>query len=75
MNKLSEMSAIQVIELATFWSKHCDKKHDPFCSSALVCLEDAKNLYFNGENPEYVKNRALDSLKYSIGILHSEYPR
>lgn len=73
MNKLNEMSAIQVIELASFWAKHCDTTK--MRSSAVVCLEDAKTLYFNGEKAEYVKNRAMDSLKYSIGILHSEFPR
>lgn len=43
-------------------------------SSARLCLADAISLYDNGDY-QYAKNRALDSLRYSIGILHPDYKK
>ena len=41
-------------------------------SSARVCLLDANHLFDRGLI-DYAKKRALDSLKYSVGILHQDY--
>lgn len=41
-------------------------------SSARVCLSDANHLFDRGLL-DYAKKRALESLKYSIGILHQDY--
>lgn len=43
-------------------------------SSARVCLEDAISLYDAGEY-EAAKKRAIDSLRYSVGIFHADYKR
>ena len=43
-------------------------------SSARFCLEDAVNLY-NKANSEHAKKRALDSLRYSVGIFHADYKK
>ena len=43
-------------------------------SSARVCLSDAIHLFDRGL-VDYAKKRALDSLKYSIGILHADYKK
>ena len=43
-------------------------------SSARFCLEDAVNLY-NKANFEHAKKRALDSLRYSVGIFHADYKK
>lgn len=43
-------------------------------SSAEMCLTDAIALYENGDYGS-AKRRALDSLKYSVGILHADYKR
>lgn len=41
-------------------------------SSARLCLSDANHLFDRGLL-DYAKKRALESLKYSIGILHQDY--
>lgn len=43
-------------------------------SSARLCLADAISLYDKGDT-EYAKKRALESLRYSIGILHPDYKK
>ena len=43
-------------------------------SSARLCLEDAVNLY-NKADFEHAKKRAIDSLRYSVGIFHSDYKK
>jgi hypothetical protein len=43
-------------------------------ASARVCLADANHLYDRGFL-DYAKKRALESLKYSIGILHKDYQK
>lgn len=43
-------------------------------SSARVCLSDANHLFDRGLI-DYAKKRALDSLKYSVGILHQDYKK
>lgn len=43
-------------------------------SSARLCLNDAVALFNNG-NLEVAKNRALQSLRYSVGIFHSAYKK
>jgi hypothetical protein len=43
-------------------------------SSARVCLSDANHLFDRGLI-DYAKKRALDSLKYSVGILHKDYKK
>lgn len=41
-------------------------------SSAGLCLQDAEGLLFKGDL-EYAKMRAIDSLRYSVGVFHSDY--
>ena len=43
-------------------------------SSARLCLEDAVNLY-NKADFEHAKKRAIDSLRYSVGIFHADYKK
>jgi hypothetical protein len=43
-------------------------------SSARLCLSDANHLFDRGLL-DYAKKRALESLKYSIGILHKDYQK
>jgi hypothetical protein len=43
-------------------------------SSARLCLSDANHLFDRGLI-DYAKKRALDSLKYSVGILHQDYKK
>ena len=43
-------------------------------SSARLCLADAIALRDAGDY-EHAKKRALDSLSYSIGILHADYAK
>jgi len=43
-------------------------------SSARVCLSDANHLFDRGLI-DYAKKRALDSLKYSVGIFHKDYQK
>lgn len=43
-------------------------------SSAALCLDDAINNMLAG-NLEGARRRAIDSLKYSVGILHADYRR
>ena len=43
-------------------------------SSARLCLADAIRLEYDGDLDRAAK-RALDSLRYSIGILHRDYAR
>lgn len=63
------MSVSQVIVLAR---KHV--RTGPMQSSAELCLTDAIRLYENGKLPE-ARKRALKSLAYSVGILHTDYQR
>lgn len=62
------MTTDQILALAR---KYLGTK-DSMESSARLCLQDAINLMNKGELT-YARNRALDSLRYSIGILHSDY--
>jgi hypothetical protein len=41
-------------------------------TSARLCLHDAVNLKNKGDMT-YCRKRALDSLRFSIGILHQDY--
>ena len=43
-------------------------------SSARLCLEDAVNLYDRADF-EPAKKRAIDSLRYSVGIFHADYKK
>ena len=43
-------------------------------SSARLCLEDAVNLY-NKADFKHAKKRAIDSLRYSVGIFHADYKK
>lgn len=61
------MSAQNVIRLAR---KHLGS--GAMESSARLALADAVALYDQGE-VDYAKVRALKSLAYSVGILHTDY--
>jgi hypothetical protein len=41
-------------------------------SSARLCLSDANHLFDRGLI-DYAKKRALDSLRFSVGIFHQDY--
>jgi hypothetical protein len=43
-------------------------------SSARLCLEDAINLRDSGKY-DYAAKRAIDSLKYSVGVFHADYKK
>lgn len=45
-----------------------------FESPARQCLDDAKTLFKNG-NRNGAKRRAIDSLRYSVGVYHRAYQR
>lgn len=40
--------------------------------NALLCIEDANKLLEKGQHKQAVK-RAMDSLRYSVGIFHNDY--
>jgi hypothetical protein len=61
------MTIEKILDLA---KKHSNK--GIMSSSAVVSLMDAKHLYERGLI-DYAKKRALDSLKYSVGIFHQDY--
>lgn len=46
----------------------------PMASSARLALQDAIALEEKGELV-YAKRRALESLRYSVGIFHADYVR
>lgn len=58
------MNANQTIILA--------RKHVGTNSSARLCLSDAIRCYEDGLL-DAAKNRALDSLKHSVGVFHPDY--
>jgi hypothetical protein len=43
-------------------------------SSARLCLSDANHLFDRGLL-DYAKKRALDSLRFSVGIFHQDYKK
>lgn len=50
------------------------RKHVGTDSSARLCLSDAIRCYEDGLL-DAAKNRALDSLKHSVGVFHKDYQR
>jgi hypothetical protein len=87
MNIRNDMTTQELIDLATKYAQNGAAMQ----SSAELCLKEAKELYAmavsepNTKSPfikarkvEFMvsaRGRAIDSLKYSIGILHAEFPR
>lgn len=65
------MSTSEVIELAARRAVETSKGMQ---SSAALALSDARRLAGQG-NLRDARNRALDSLRYSVGILHEDYAR
>lgn len=65
------MSTSEVIELAARRAVETSKGMQ---SSAVLALADARRLAGQG-NLRDARNRALDSLRYSVGILHEDYAR
>ena len=63
------MQSLQVLKLAR---KHIGK--GDMESSARLSLSDANHLYDRGLL-DYAKKRALDSLKYSVGVFHADYKK
>jgi hypothetical protein len=63
------MHTTKVIHLAR---KHIGK--GDMESSARVSLSDAMHLYERGLL-DYAKSRALNSLKYSVGVFHADYKK
>lgn len=63
------MNTSDVIALA---HKHLGKGYKP--SSAVLCLDDALTLRERGDL-HAAKKRALDSLRYSVGVFHADYKR
>ncbi|BAU40154.1 hypothetical protein [Ralstonia phage RSP15] len=43
-------------------------------TSAAICLQDAKSMIERGFD-NYARVRALDSLKHSVGVFHSDYKK
>lgn len=48
------------------------KENSAMQSSALLCLQDAIKLINEGKY-DYALNRAIESLKYSVGIFGKDY--
>lgn len=65
------MTTSEVIELA---ARHALATSKGMRSSAMLALTDARNMAGQG-NLRDARNRALDSLRYSVGILHADYAR
>jgi hypothetical protein len=65
------MSVSQVIELAR---KHVHNGA-AMQTSAELCLQDAIDCFNAGDEYGAAYHRALKSLGYSVGILHSDYQR
>ena len=63
----AEVVATQAIELAARCSTWGE-----MASSAALCLDDAVSLTNRGEHA-YAYQRALDSLRYSVGIFGESY--
>lgn len=66
------MSTSEVIELAA--RHHALTASQGMRPSATLALADARRLAGQG-NLRDARNRALDSLRYSVGILHEDYAR
>ena len=67
-------SSFTFAEAYTVLLLHLARKHaeDTKQSSALLCLADAETLYARGELVQ-ARQRALESLKYSVGVFHPDY--
>ena len=63
------MQSLQILKLAR---KHIGT--GDMESSARLSLSDANHLYDRGLL-DYAKKRALESLKYSVGIFHPDYKK
>lgn len=64
------MNTKEILELAR---KHV-RNGAAMESSALLCLEDAENFARSGVEA-IARNRAVASLKYSVGIFHCDYQK
>jgi hypothetical protein len=51
---------------------HAENRDAPQFGSALLALEDAQRLHQYGDD-EHALNRAMTSLRYSVGIFHPDY--
>lgn len=65
--------AEQALELASK-NMHHAATDGRFLSSAIMCYEDAKHAKSKGDYHHAFK-RAVDSLRYSVGIFNAEYRR
>lgn len=64
------MAQLTVSEILSLARKHIGS--GSMVSSARLCLSDAVSLADKGELG-YARIRAVDSLKYSVGIFHADY--
>lgn len=67
----ANLSTSEVIELA---AHHALATSKGMRSSALLALADARRLAGEGKLVD-ARNRALDSLRASVGMLHEDYAR
>lgn len=59
-----QTSTLKILKLA---EKHIEEN-----DSALLCWQDANRCFDSGREQAAIK-RALDSLKHSVGVFHSDY--
>lgn len=64
--------ALEVTDVIDLAAERVMEGH--MASSASLCLDDAIQNMLAG-NLEGARKRAIDSLKYSVGILHTDYRR
>jgi len=64
------MNTKEILDLAR---KHVNNGA-AMASSALLCLRDAEGFAHAGLEP-IARNRAVDSLKYSVGIFHPDFAK
>ena len=63
------MNTKEIIELA---EKHVEKEE--YLTSSELCLNDAKELLASGKEG-YATDRAIDSLRFSVGVFHPDYQK
>ncbi len=61
--------AFEILRTAQLEADRTDK---PMKSSAALCVKDAEGLFDKGDYAG-CRSAALNSLRYSVGILHSAY--
>ena len=74
--QVTELKVIEITietpEVIALAKAHLHEAH--MMSSAALCLHDAETPMLAGDH-KFARSRAQKSLKYSVGIFHSDYQR